>query len=276
MKKQEIHFANSAISIEFDGEIPAHLVDFLFRYVPDAGSATPHVSYRLVMDNGKNNLVLYCGDKAETSYESEADMAVYLMERACFHLADRSQGGLLLHAAAMHRKGYGVLIPGISRSGKSSLTAWLSNQDFDYMTDELSFVPLDTKEILAFSRPLSLKKDVRPLFRNLLATTRQSGWLLRTYHIDLFAPQGLLSGTIINHTPLRCIVFPHFQSNADFNLQKLSKARSSLLLMQCLINARNLDEHGFPEIVRISQTIPAFLMTYSSFQQIGQSIEDLF
>lgn len=275
MHRRLLHFANNAISVEYDGEIPTHLIDFLFHYIPETGSATPHLTYRLTMDEVDNKLVLYRGDERETDYQSEASMAIHLMERACYHLADKSQGGLMLHAAAALWNNEGVLLPGTTRSGKSTLTAWLCSQGFDYMTDELSFIPQDTKEIYAFTRPLNLKKDVRPLFRELIAATRQSESLLRTFNIDLFSPRGLTAGGVINHAPLHRIIFPQFQSDASFNLQKLSKAHSSLALMRCLVNARNLPEHGLPEIIRISQTIPAYAMIYGSFEQIEQAFEGI-
>ncbi|NJN95931.1 MAG: hypothetical protein HC875_18395 [Anaerolineales bacterium] len=45
--------------------------------------------------------------------------------------------------------------------------------------------------------------------------------------------------------------------------------------MQCLINARNLPEHGFPEIVRLAALAPAYKISYAHFDQIGGQIEML-
>ena len=76
-------------------------------------------------------------------------------------------------------------------------------------------------------------------------------------------------------TPVNLIVFPDFQEYADLELQSLTPAQAGLALMQCLVNARNLPEHGFPEITRLVRSIPAYRLTYSRFDQVGEKIEDI-
>jgi hypothetical protein len=46
--------------------------------------------------------------------------------------------------------------------------------------------------------------------------------------------------------------------------------------MEGLINARNLEEHGFPEVARLARLIPAYELTYGAFEQIEGKIEGLF
>jgi hypothetical protein len=43
--------------------------------------------------------------------------------------------------------------------------------------------------------------------------------------------------------------------------------------MQCLINARNLPDHGFPEITRLARSVPAYKMTYANFVQVEPHID---
>jgi hypothetical protein len=46
-------------------------------------------------------------------------------------------------------------------------------------------------------------------------------------------------------------------------------------LMQCLVNARNLPEHGFPEVARLVKRVPAYKMSYAHFDQLGECIESM-
>lgn len=55
----------------------------------------------------------------------------------------------------------------------------------------------------------------------------------------------------------------------------MTKAQTGLALMQCLINARNLPGHGFTEISRLAQTVPAYTMRYPGFEQVGEMVERL-
>ena len=59
-------------------------------------------------------------------------------------------------------------------------------------------------------------------------------------------------------------------------MQPLTPAQAGLRLMQCLINARNLPEHGFPEIARLSRRVPAYRMTYASFDPLPAALEPIF
>ncbi len=74
MQSRQIHFANSAISVEYEGEVPSHLVDFLFHYVPDKGPVEPHIYYRLSKDAAKDELVLLLEDKRETRMASSSTL----------------------------------------------------------------------------------------------------------------------------------------------------------------------------------------------------------
>jgi hypothetical protein len=45
--------------------------------------------------------------------------------------------------------------------------------------------------------------------------------------------------------------------------------------MGCLINARNLPEHGFLEVTRLARTVPAFSLRYGDFAQLEQWVVTL-
>ena len=64
--------------------------------------------------------------------------------------------------------------------------------------------------------------------------------------------------------------------DCEFELRRLSRAQAGLELMQCLINARNLPDHGFPEVTRLARAMPAYKMTYANFAQIEPHIFRLF
>jgi hypothetical protein len=85
---------------------------------------------------------------------------------------------------------------------------------------------------------------------------------------EIVPPTCLGNGAVIEQAPIDRMIFPRYQAEGEPVIQRLSKAQAGLALMECLVNARNLPEHGFPEIVRLAQVAPAYRLIYSHFAQI--------
>lgn len=275
MPTRLITFAGSTVAIEFEGDRPAQIIEFLFRDIPAASPQSPQFTYRLMAEAESGRLQLFRQDELLHQGERVAEVADILLGNTCYHLADRSQGGLLVHAAGPAWRNRGLLLPGTMGAGKSTLTAWLLGRGFDYLTDELVFIPHGSSTVQAFARPLNLKRPARLVLRDRLDFNQPAGHILSSAVIDLVPPALLNPFSRLSEPPLSLILFPRYQPGGDFALTGLTKAQTGLELMQCLVNARNLPEHGFPEISRLSRHTPAYKINYSSFDQIGDRIETI-
>jgi len=274
MPKRLLTFAGSAVVVVYEGTRPEKIVEFLYGDVSSDGDIAPHLTFRLTED-AAGQLRLAQGEDLLYAGDSMAVAADILLGRSCYHLADRSEGGLLFHAGGLCRQEKGLLLPGTMGAGKTTLVAWLLNQGFDYLTDELVFVPQGTGTIQPFPRPLNLKRPTRPVFADQLDFENLDNQILSTATTDLLPPALFNPNTTLSEPPLTLIVFPHYQANGEFELRQLSKAQVGLELMQCLINARNLPDHGFPEITRLARWVPAYKMIYASFSQVEPHIAAL-
>jgi hypothetical protein len=276
-----IAFAGSLLDIGYDGDSAERLLAFLFRDIakPDiswAAEPTAHFTYRLESDMDTGRLRLYAGAELERECTSTADMALHLIGQACYQLAYFSRGGLVMHAALVSRLGQGILLPGSTGKGKSSLAAWLLHCGYDYLTDELVFVPDGEAPIgCGFSRPLNLKTAARPLLSDLFHISSDTPGMMSNAQVDLIPPELFGSGVVMSQAPIYAAIFPRFQSGAVFEFRRLTKAQAGLELMQCLINARNLAEHGFPHVIKLARSIPAFQMVYSDFSAVEQTVESI-
>jgi hypothetical protein len=276
-----ITFAGSTVGVEYEGGSAAKIVDFLYRNIPlDASPGPARVTFRLLSGDGSDRLrlsraetLLYQGDDAAQAADS-------LLSQSCYQLANHSQGGALFHAGALAvpGRGKGWLLPGGIGSGKTTLTAWLLTKGLDYLTDELAFVPDGAEAMQTFARPLNLKRAARAALRDHFDFERHAGRMLSTPAGDLISPEALRPGRPAGApgaTLVRSIIFPRYQAGSDFVWQPLSKAQAGLALMKCLVNARNLPEHGFPQISRLAKTVPAYHMTYANFDQVEAQLDDL-
>ena len=275
MPTRLISFAGSTITIEYDADQAAHLVDFLYHFIlPVAnGQPTPHKAYHLQASDGQ--LRLYEKESGLCRTGPAAVVAEYLLGETCYQLAQQSQGGLLFHAAGLARQNKGLLLPGTMGAGKSTLAAWLVSRGFDYLSDELVFIPDGTDTMRCFARPLNLKHPSRLALQDQLDYAAQSEHILTTPALDLVPAYLFNPNTTVSQPPLKLIIFPHYQAGAEFDLSSLSKAQAGLAAMQCLVNARNLTGHGFAEISRLAAQVPAYKLDYACFSQIGHHIETL-
>jgi hypothetical protein len=270
MNSRLICFANSAISIEWTDDPSAGLVEFLFNSVPASGPAAPHIHFSLSYDPSTDTFHLTSNPAGDKKSAARGRMAHYLMERITYHLADRSNAGMLFHAACLAKDGAAILMPGNSGSGKSTLTVWFTQQGWRYLTDELSFLPDQTQTVQGLSRPIHLKGNAVAIFPNLDLTR---AWPVRPENKDKTAwliPPTLLNEPFRgkpdeNEPTIRAILFPNYNQTEEFKFVRLSSADAVLRLTACLINARNLPDHGFPQVLQIARNVPAFSLSYNRF-----------
>jgi hypothetical protein len=270
-----IGFAGSTVAVEYSGARMAALVDFLYRDASAQAEVSPPVTYRMISGGQPERMVLYRDDTLLYEGDSEAALADLLLGDSCHHLAERSRGGLLFHAAGLAWQGQGLLLPGGIGAGKTTLAAWLVAQGLDYLTDELVFVPHGADTMRTFARPLNVKRTSRPALQSHLDFEKHAAHIISTPQTDLIPPTLLKPTNALSEPPVSLIVFPQYLPGGDFSWHPLSKARAGLALMECLVNARNLPDHGFSEIVRLAKRAPAYHMRYAGFDQIGGRIEAL-
>ncbi len=267
-------FANSTVAIEYDDTPPTvKMMEFLYRHVPFDEKIPPHVTYRLAY---QDQFSLYRDNTLVYSGVDEAILAELFLGDTIYHLVDQSRDGLLFHAAALSWQGQGVLLPAASGSGKTTLTAWLLTKKLVYLTDEVVFIPQQTRLMQTFTRPLNLKRTARTALHPVFDFDRYAANILSSAYADLVPPTLLGQADPLNDLPVGLIIFPCYQAESDFVWQPLSKGQAGLELMKFLVNARNLTEHGFPEIARLVREVPAFKLRYSSFQQVEAHLAEIF
>ena len=292
---RNLHFGGRAVRFDVNGAAASDLTDFLFSQVPRQGSTQPHVSLSL-KDSSINGEILFTFPGAEhpgVSNEghivdnadhhtsevrgSAAQIALKVLYEVDFHMANLASDGLYLHAASLARQGQALIMPASSGSGKSILTYWLTQRGFHYMSDEATFVLLNSRICTGFTRPAVLKSGSLDLFPYLAAQSKLElrrgggqpyGWLIGVSALNTLG---------MDHTSLiKSFIFPHFQPGSGFKYEQLSAAHTAFELARCLINARNLVQNGFPEVLRLAQAVPAWRLVYGDLQQVEGFFDNQF
>jgi hypothetical protein len=277
METRTLRYGGSAVTVEYEAGRPAEIVEFLFGSLAPAHGETrpPLTGYRVLAGKEPGTLALQMNRNTVYEGTDEGRLAELLMSGVCHDLADRSRGGLLIHAGAMAWRGKAVLLAGAVGAGKTTMALWLANRGLVYLTDEMVFAGYGSLTLKPFVRPLNLKSPSRKPLKDAFDFEAHAGDLMATPAGDLIPPAVLGTTGERDDLPPALFLFPRYVPGGDASLERLTGAQAGLELMQCLVNARNLPDHGFKAAVRLGASAPACRLSYGSFDQIAHRIDEL-
>ena len=276
MSEYTVSFADAHVSIQYDTDELYHFLSLLFGDVCGVPGADTEIRLFIALDESTGEYTLNSTACAPFSGPLGVQFAAVLFDAVIFNLLNKNSHGIAFHAGAVAWQNKVILFTGQSGYGKSSLTTCLVTHGFSYLTDELCFMPVDENApMLPFTRPLCIKPDTAAAVSQLI-----SEQALSTAIVDQ-------DGLVIPHRSLNpdflhisaspsLILLPRYLAGEALKIDKISAAQVCTLLMTCDVNARNLADHGFQQVVQIARSTPAYQITYSSFQGINDALQDLF
>jgi len=263
-----VSFAGGTVEMVERDRDAVELAEFLFSRFAPAIPGAPCLRLELASDGPamfalwRDGSLVYCKTPAATA-------ATLLLAEAVHGFSVNCREGLLIHAAAVAFDGRGFLLPGPSGTGKSTLAAWLDDQGFACLSDEIIGVSLSGTRLLAFPRPICLEPDAHVVLRDLLERARSDGRLLEAEGSLLVAPR---SAVPLASVPLDRLIFPRYVRHAETALHPLSKAAAAIRLMGSVANAGNRADHGFAEIGDLVRRVPAFELCYDDLDGCAKAL----
>jgi hypothetical protein len=198
-----------------------------------------------------------------------------LFDAVIFSLLNKNSQGVAFHAGAVFYRDKMILLPGQSGSGKSSVTAWLAAHGFSYLTDELIMMPdACLGKAIPFTRPVCIKRGSAAEINKLILPDT-SKTVLEDESGILVAHQLLNPDFSRRSGAPSLILFPQYQSGSSLDIQKITGACACTMLMECDVNARNMVDHGFKQIVRLARSVPVYQVTYGSFAGFDNAFDEL-
>lgn len=281
MKKEgcfAISFDTCRVVIRCEGLNALDLLYFLFKENLQSTNEGAYSQFT-VTSTGPHIYLLYQGEKLLCE-GAQGKVAVRLLDSVIYELAKETRGGLLFHAAALSRNGCSVLAPGRSGSGKTFFAANLSDNGYSYLTDEMTLMKTGNFRLSGFYKPLYIKNA--SAFKDQI--TKDASYEIPTLSgsVDLPVSNGFLTNCFhenlekrLQGTKAAMVIFPRYKEGSQLEVKRLPCAKTGLLLMQCLINARNLVSHGFHEICAFSRSVPAYILTYGDLSGVPQTVDAL-
>ncbi len=276
MKCITVSFAGLTVTISFDTSEARDHLSLLFKDVTtEQGGEHDQSHLSLLSDENFNEYYLLVGNKPLYRGPLGVKFAAHLYDAVIFHLLNKAETGIALHAGGITCNAKTILLPGQSGAGKSTLIAWLISRQFCYLTDELVFISMDAPgEVEYFRRPLCLKAGSLELIKDLLSPEDKEEILADSHGAVI--PHRLLNPVCEpSPPPPSLVVLPEYSPEAGPELEPISKARFATLLMGCHANARNLVDHGFQKIIDIAGSTPAYRLRYARLETAEDLLEQL-
>lgn len=181
-------------------------------------------------DEAQGGFELWCGDELIRRASSAKSLLDSFENHAKLETAYRAEGCLFVHAGVVAWNGRGILLPGKSRTGKTTLVEALLRAGAVYYSDEFAVIGTAGR-LHPYPLPLSIREGNGSHPRSIDAS-------------ELGASMGTTS------IPLALIIATEYHRGARWRPRFLTKGEALLALMQNTVAARRPPELTMPLLRR--------------------------
>lgn len=259
------------IKIQSHSSYLRRLVEQNFGAFQIAGSRLQQfdISYELTVNNDATQFeVVRNGDFSLKSrqvglfvYHLEKDITVEI-QYLCKDL-------FFMHGAALEKKGELLLLTGRSGAGKSTTTWGLLNNGFNYLSDELAPVDLDSMYVSPYPHAVCLKThpSLYPLPDDILKTER-------TMHVpvDLLPCKAHLQPFPLT----KVLIVEYSAENKAPELKKLGQAEACMNIYTNGLNQLAHDNDGLAAASRIAEKCDCYTLAAARLDETCDLIKTLF
>lgn len=249
-----------------------------FPYVDRADWADLHVDVRRPVGYRrwiKPQVVFHCdGQRPFDPFPAGAPLPLY--EWGCNWLIGRRLNDLLLlHAGALERDGLALLLPALPGSGKSTLTAALSQRGWRLLSDEFGAFDPARAEFRAILKPVALKNQSIGVIRQFTpeAVLGPAFPNTRKGTVAHLAPQP--EAVARRHVGARpgAIILPRWEAGSATRLEPIAEHVAFPALAFNAFNYALLGAAGFQAAVRLVRACPAWQLVYSDLEDALVAID---
>ncbi len=195
-----------------------------------------------------------------------ADTALPLLEwGANWLIGRRCNEHLLFHAGVVERDGHALLMPALPGSGKSTLTAALSQRGWRLLSDEFGAYDWRQGLFVPALKPVALKNQSIEVLRDFAPAAEFGPSFPKTRKgtVAHLAPSWAAVQAV--HTPARpgAIVLPRWQAGQATSLQPVLPAMAFSSLAFNAFNYTVCAAEGFDAAVSLINRVPAWQLIYS-------------
>jgi HprK-related kinase A len=195
-----------------------------------------------------------------------ADSPLPLFEWGCnWQIGHRLNDLLLLHAGALERDGLALILPAMPGSGKSTLTAALSQRGWRLLSDEFGVFDPEQQVFRALLKPIGLKNQSIEVIRAFAPQAVFGPEFPKTHKGRVAHVAATEDSARRRHEPARpgAIVLPQWKAGSPTQWSPLSEDAAFRSLAFNAFNYTVLGETGFDAVLHLVRQCPAWQLVYS-------------
>lgn len=277
MTEKYVCLGGHAVQVSADHADANEMLSFMFDDIPQQEFDQPEACFSLQAIEHSDTLRWAVLKDRVSMFEhaSLTDAANFLMGEVVYHLIENNQKFMAIHAALLSDKQGGILIPGESGNGKSSLSIWMTLNGYHYHTDELVLIETGSLQTRVFTRPFNIKAHGIEAIKTILDLDALQPPASCGDFITMIPHRALNPDFIQASPPISRILFPKYNRDSENTLTRLSAAAAGIELMKTNVIARNLPGHGFKQLLDIVKRVPAYKLDYHHFDALPELLQDL-
>jgi hypothetical protein len=236
---------------------------------PDEDCA-PDMEFSVKSDETSSSLSLVKRGHAAQAAGDSSDLLFLLEKEITIELQRRRAELYFLHAAAIAQGGRVCLLAAESGGGKSTTTWAMLHHGFDYLTDELSAVELQSMRVFPYPHAISMKRQPPPSYP-LPSSVMQLG---RTMHV----PARALPGAVVSEPrPLGAVFLLRFRPDLPApEVRAIGPAEAAARLYVNALNALAHTDHGLDAVARIAEHVPCYTVSSAGLRETCSLIRSAF
>jgi hypothetical protein len=234
--------------------------------------AAPGVAIRIrARDDARWSLRV--GDGEELTFGSRLSVALRAVGEVNNLAVASVPDQLVFHAGAVSDDGRGVLLPGGSNHGKSTLTAALITDGFRYLTDEAAAITEDL-HIRPFAKSIALDPGSFPLFPELAPSGRLVGLSRavagREWHVD-----PVRVGPVSGPAPVAAVICPRWRAGAATRVSPVEPVEALHLLLGDTFEFSRGGPGVFGCLVELVQSVPVVKLSYGETAAAVDAVREI-
>lgn len=227
----------------------------------------PALKYILGRSDGNPSFMVNLDGVSCKHYETDYEFLYFFEKSITIELQKIRSDLFVIHSAALEYKNKACLLVAESGGGKSTTTWALLQNDFNYLSDELAAIDLNTMQVHPYAHALCLKKEPPSPFGFPHGTLYTS----HTKHI----PTGSMPSKIIDYSvDLVSVFFVNYDSEANSpSVSSVSSAEGSARIYANTLNLLAHERYGLGAAIKIGSHCQCFDMVTADLQASCEQIK---
>ena len=183
---------------------------------------------------------------------------------------------LIIHSAVLAKNNKAIIFPAASGSGKSTLTAHLVQNGWRLLSDEMTIIELNTRTVIPFVRPISLKNNSISLVKTWFPNAHFSAIAKDTEKGDvaLVKPSDESIHYYQEKAEIVGIVFPKYTPDIFLDIHQLEQTDTFMQLANNAFNYNVIGEEAFSTVSNLVTQCPSFELYYNDLAEVEKFLSE--